>query len=147
LGDGVGEQSLSKKDVGILGEEAKDDPRHKVIHIVATRGRTPFGIVLEQLDIQTVEAAGGSNVKSVFSDLLDCRNTGKRQENTKMVGEVLVGAGDSFAAAEVLSLEVRTVCRQDEFSFRFGGRGLSLRAVSAFASSPVAQIAMWILLV
>ena len=69
-----------------------------MIHIMAPRGRTPLGIVLEQLDIQPVEAAGGSNVKSVLSDLLDCRNTGEWQEKTEMVGEVLVGTGDGFAA-------------------------------------------------
>jgi len=123
LRDGVSEQSLPKKDVCILGEKAKDEARHKVIHIVATRGRTPLGIVLEQLYIQPVEAAGGSNVKSVFSNLLDCRNTCERQEKTEMVGEVLVGTGDGFAARQVLCLEAHAVCRQDEFSFRFGGCG------------------------
>jgi len=40
-----------------------------------------------------------------------------------VVREVVVGAGDGFAAGQVLSLEARAVCRQDEFSLRFGGRG------------------------
>ena len=82
-----------------------------MIHVMTASGRTPLGIVLEQLHIQPVEAARGSNVKSIFSDLLDRGDACKRQEETEMVGKVLIPAGDSFAAAEVLSLEVRTVCR------------------------------------
>jgi len=33
-------------------------PRHEVVHVVAARGGAPFGVVLQQLDIEPVETAG-----------------------------------------------------------------------------------------
>ena len=105
--DRVGEQAVAVEDVGVLGEEAEDQPRHEVVHVVAALGRAPFGVVLQQLDVEPVQAAGGPDVEGVFADLLDGGDAGQRQEEAEMVGEVGVGAGDRFAARQVLGLEVR----------------------------------------
>jgi hypothetical protein len=40
-----------------------------------------------------------------------------------MVWEVLVGAGDGFAADEILGLEIDTVGCQNELRLGFGGGG------------------------
>jgi hypothetical protein len=61
----VGEQALAVEDVGVLGEEAEDQPRHEVVHVVAALGLAPFGVVLQQLDIELVEAAGRPDVEGV----------------------------------------------------------------------------------
>ena len=64
--DGGGEQALAVEDVGVLGEEAEDQPRHEVVHVVAALGRAPFGIVLQQLDIEPVQAAGRPGCRTSF---------------------------------------------------------------------------------
>ena len=65
--DGVGEQAVADEDVGVLGEEAEDQPRHEVIHVVAALGRAPLGVVLQKLDIEPVQAAGRPDVEGVFA--------------------------------------------------------------------------------
>ena len=125
--DGVGEQARAVEDVGVLGEEAEDQPRHEVVHVVAALGRAPVGVVLQQLDIEPVQAAGGPDVEGVLADLLDGGDAGQRQEEAEMVGKVLVGAGDGLAARQVLGLEIHAVGRQDELRLRFGGRGARLQ--------------------
>jgi hypothetical protein len=45
------------EDVGVLGKEAEDEPRHEVVHVVAALRLAPVGIVLQQFDIETIEAA------------------------------------------------------------------------------------------
>ena len=59
------------ENVGVLGEEAEDQPRHEMVHVVAALGGAPIGIVLQQLDIEPVQAAGGPDVERAFADLLD----------------------------------------------------------------------------
>ena len=122
LRDGIGEKTSSFEDVGVLGEEAEDQPRHEVIHVVAALGRAPRGVVLQKLDIEPVQAAGCPDIEGVFSDLPDDRDAGKRQEEAEMVGKILVGAGNGFTTRQVLGLKIHTVGRQDELRFRFGGR-------------------------
>ena len=60
---GLSEETLAMEDVGVLGEEAEDQPRHEVVHVVAALGRAPIRIVLQQLDIEPVEAAGRLDVE------------------------------------------------------------------------------------
>ena len=105
---------LAVEDVGVLGEEAEDQPRHEMVHVVAALGRAPFGVVLQQLDIEPVQAAGRPDVEGVFADLLDGGDAGQRQEEAEMVGKVRIGAGDRLAARQVLGLERLAVRRQDE---------------------------------
>ena len=50
-------------------------------------GGSPFGVVLQQLDVEPVQAAGGPDVEGVFADLLDGRDAGQRQEEAEMIGE------------------------------------------------------------
>ena len=49
------------------------------------------------------------------------------RKKPKWSGKVLVGAGDRFAARQVLGLEVYSVGRQDEFRLRLGGRRAGLQ--------------------
>ena len=65
--DGGREQTVADEDVGVLGEEAEDQPRHEVVHVVAALGRAPFGIVFQKLDIEPVQAAGGPDVEGVLA--------------------------------------------------------------------------------
>ena len=90
LRDGVGEQALADEDVGVLCKKAEDQPRHEVIHVVAARGRAPFGVVFQKFDVKPVEAAGRPDVERVFADLPDGGDAGERQEETEMVGKVLI---------------------------------------------------------
>ena len=78
-----------------------------MIHVVAALGGAPFGVVLQKLDVEPVQAAGRPDVEGVFGDLPDGGDASQRQEEAEMVGEVLVGAGDGLAARQVLGLEVR----------------------------------------
>ena len=86
--DRGGEQAVAVEDVGVLGEEAEDQPRHEMVHVVAALGRAPFGVVLQKLDIEPVQAAGGPDVEGAFADLLDGGDAGQRQEEAEMVREV-----------------------------------------------------------
>ena len=112
--DGGGEQALSVEDVGILGEEAEDQPRHEVVHVGPTLCRGPVGVLFQKLDIELVELAGGADVKAVLANLLDGCDARKRQERAEVVREVGVGAGDGFAVDQILRLQVDAVRGEDE---------------------------------
>ena len=60
-------------------------------------GGPPVGVVLEQLDVKTVQAAGGANVKRAFADLLDGGNARQRRQEAKVIGKVRLGTGERFA--------------------------------------------------
>ena len=70
-----------------LGEEAEDQPRHEMVHVVPPRRRSPFGVLFQKLDIELVQAAGGPDVERVVADLLDGRDAGERQEKAEMIGK------------------------------------------------------------
>ena len=78
---------VAVEDVGVLGEEAEDQPRHEVVHVVAARRPCPSRVVLQQLDVEPVQAAGGPDVEGVFADLLDGGDAGQRQEEAEVVGK------------------------------------------------------------
>ena len=104
LRNGIGEQTLGAENTGILGEEAEDQPRHEMVHVMATLRGAPVGIVLKKLNIKPVQAAGGSDIEGVLCDLLDGRYAGERQEEAEMIGEIVVLAGDCLAIHQVLGL-------------------------------------------
>jgi len=83
----------------------------------------PVGVVLDQLDIEPIEAAGGANVKGTFADLLDGGDTGERQEEAEMIGESGVTAGDGFTGGDVLGLEIDAIGGEDELRLGAGGGG------------------------
>ena len=96
--DGGGEQAAAVEDVGVLGEEAEDQPGHEVVHVRAALGRAPVGVVLQQLDVEPVQPAGGPDVERVLADLPDGGDARQRQEEAEVVREIGVGAGDGLAA-------------------------------------------------
>ncbi len=140
LCDSVCEQALADEDVRIFREKAENEPRHEVIHVVAARGRAPFGIVFQKFDIKPVQAAGGADVERVFGDLPNGGDARKRQEESEMVRKILVSAGDGFAASQILGFKVCAVGRQNEFGFAFAVAGLSLSAVRVFVTSPAPHV-------
>ena len=52
LRDRIGEKAGPVEDTGVLGEEAEDQPRHEVIHLVTALGCAPCGVVLQEFDIE-----------------------------------------------------------------------------------------------
>ena len=119
----------------------------EVVHVGAVVGRAPFGVVFQEFNIKPVEAAGGADVKRVFGDLSYRRDSGQRQKEAEMVGEILVGAGDGFAAGEVLGFEMDAVGCQNELGFGFARRGAFLQCLKVFVTCPASQVTMWTLLV
>ena len=69
--DGSGEDIPSTKDPGILREEAENESSHEVVHVLAALLGSPLGIVLQQLDVKAVQAAGRLDVEGVLPDLFD----------------------------------------------------------------------------
>src|SRR3546814_117603 len=92
-----------------------------MVHVRAALGDPPIGIVFQQLDIELVEAARGANVERTFAHLLDGADPGKWQEETEMIRELGEGAGDGFAACQILRLGRLAVRRQNELGL--GPRG------------------------
>ena len=116
--DRVCEQVGSPEDVGVFGEEAEDEPRHEVVHLVLAACGAPLGVVLEQRDVESVQPSGRLDVDRALADLLDGRDPSERQEEPEVVGEVLVVAGNRLAGVEVFGLELRAVRCEDELRFR-----------------------------
>lgn len=128
LSNGFGEAALADEDVGVLGEEAEDQSRHEVVHVVATLRRAPFRVVFQQFDVQTVQAASGPNVEGVFADLADGADARQGQEKAEVVGKILEGTGDGLAAGQIFGLEVRAVRGEDEPHLGLGRRRAGLES-------------------
>ena len=136
LRDGFGELALADEDVGVLGEEAEDQPRHEVVHVVAALGLAPIGVVLQEFDVEPVKAAGRPDIEGVLGDLPDGADARQRQEEAEVVGEVLEGAGDRLAAGQVFGLEVRAVGGEDELRLGLGGGGAVLERLERLRDLP-----------
>ncbi|MCA0045329.1 hypothetical protein LA304_17635 [Celeribacter sp. ASW11-22] len=63
---------------------------------MAARGGAPLGVVLEKLDVEAVEAAGGLDIKRALADLRDGGDARKGQEEAEVIGEVGIVAGDGI---------------------------------------------------
>ncbi|MCY1367040.1 hypothetical protein D9M69_539560 [compost metagenome] len=97
-----------------------------MVHLVAARGCAPLRIVLQQLDIQTIQPSRGLDVEAAFPDLLDRRYPCKGQEEAEEFGKLLKFADDHLTRVQVFGLEVYTISRQDELCFGPGRSGASL---------------------
>jgi len=76
-----------------------------MIHIVAAGMGHPILIVSQQFNIELIEPGSGANVECAFPNLLHRANTRQRQKKSKMIGEVLIVAGDGLAAFKVFGLQ------------------------------------------
>ena len=123
LVDGGGEQVVADEDVCVFSEEAEDQSRHEMVHVMAFLGAAPIGVVLDQFDVKPVEAAGRADVKGAFADLFDGGDTRERQEEAEVVGKIGVAAGDGFAGVDILSLEVDAVGGENELCLGAGRGG------------------------
>jgi hypothetical protein len=72
------EQIVSDEDVSSLGEETEDQPRHEMVHVVATLRGSPFGVVFQQFDIEPIQATCRPDIKGAFADLFDGGDSGQR---------------------------------------------------------------------
>jgi hypothetical protein len=107
-----------------------------MVHVVAVRRTSPFGIVLQQLDIELVEPAGGPDVEGAFADRLFGGDAGERQEKAEAIREVGIGAGDRLAARQVLGLEPLSIGRQNELRLGPDRRRTCLQRGKGFVTSP-----------
>jgi len=123
LREGGGEEALAVEDGGVFGKEAEDQARHEVIEVFAAGGGGPLGVVLEELYVEAVQAAGGLDIEGVFADLLYGGDTGEREEKAEVLVKVGVGAGERLAVGEVLGLEAAAVGGEDELGLLAGGGG------------------------
>ena len=142
LRDSIGEQARSDEDAGVLGEEAEDQPRHEVVHVVAALGRAPIGVVLQKFDIEPVQPAGRPDVEGVLTDLLDGGDASQRQEEAEMVGKILVSAGDGLAVAKSSASKSAPSVARMNFALALAVAGLSFSAVSVLVTCPASQVAM-----
>jgi hypothetical protein len=85
-------QIVADKNVSALREKTEDQPRHEVVHVVAPCRRSPIGILFQKLDIEFVQAPGGSDVERIVADRLGRRNAGEDQEKGEAIGKVGIGA-------------------------------------------------------
>ncbi len=136
LSDGFGEAPFADEDVGVLGEEAENQPRHELVHVVPTLRRAPFRVVLQQFDVQAIQAAGGPDVEGVLADLADGADARQRQEEAEVIGKVFEGAGDCLAAGQVFGLEVRAVRSKDELRLGLGRRRAGLEGGQRLRDPP-----------
>jgi hypothetical protein len=88
---------------------------------MAALGGAPVGVVLQQFNIKAVEAACGLDVKGTLADLFDSGDAREGQEEAEVIGELLKGASDGFAADQVLGLEILPIGSEDELGFELGG--------------------------
>jgi hypothetical protein len=92
------------------------------------RSAVPVRVLFQQLDVETVEAAGGLDVKRILADLLDRGDARQRQEEAEVVVKVGVSAGDGLAINKVFGLKGFAVGGEDEFGLgAAGGRTLPQR--------------------
>lgn len=128
LVDGRGEQARAVEDVGILGEEAEDQPGEKMVEILPAGGRVPLRVVLQQLDVEAIEAARGLDVEGVLADLLNGGDARERQEEAEFIAKAGIGAGDGLAIDEVFGFDGLAIGGEDELGLiSAGGSALSQR--------------------
>lgn len=66
------------ENICVFCKEAKDQPRHKMVHIMAALSSAPFRIVFKQLNVEAIEATSGLNIKRAFADFFNRADTSKR---------------------------------------------------------------------
>ncbi len=98
---GVGEQGAAQENVCVFREEAEDEPRHEVVHVMPAGIGAPLGVLLQQLDIELVQATGRPHINGVVLDLADSRDAGQRQEEADMFGKAWVVGRNGLAGGEV----------------------------------------------
>ena len=81
--DDAGEEIVAEEDASRFGEEAENEARHKVVHVVAAGVGGPVRVVFEELDVELVQAAGGADVDGVVFDLLDSGDAGQGGKKAK----------------------------------------------------------------
>jgi hypothetical protein len=114
---------------------------------VAALGLAPFGVVLQQFDVEAVEAAGGADVEGVFADLRTVLMPASGRKKPKWSGKSLKAqATVSPLVRSSASKSAPSVARMN-FALALAVAGLALRAASVCVTCPASQVRMWMLLV
>ncbi|MNP23520.1 hypothetical protein D3C76_1162340 [compost metagenome] len=129
----LGEQAIAIEDVGVFRKKTEHQSRHKMVHVDAAFFRGPHWILVQQFNVQLVQAAGGTHVDGVVLDLLDCGDAGQRQQEAEVVGEVRVVAGDGFTRDQFLGLQRLPVGGENELGFGFCGGRAGAQGLECFA--------------
>ena len=127
---------MPRQGSGILGEEAEDQPRHEVVHVMAALGFAPLQVVLQEFDIEPIHAARRPDVERVLLDLLNRGDPGKRKEEAEVIREVAVSASYGLGASQVLGLEIDAVSREDELRLCFRCRGAAFQCAKRLRDAP-----------
>jgi len=69
--DAGSDQPFLDEDAGVLGEEAKDKPRHQLVQVRTARFSCPVFVFLQQLDIKLAQTARGFDGNRIVLDLRD----------------------------------------------------------------------------
>ena len=120
LFNGLAEKPSAVEDTRVFCEEAKNQPRHEVIHVSPALVLGPIGIFAQQLHIELVQSPCGSHINRVVLNLLDGGDAGQRQEEPEVVWEIHKVCGDGFPCDELFSLKRLTIRRQNELGFGLG---------------------------
>ncbi|MNE48314.1 hypothetical protein D3C80_1427700 [compost metagenome] len=104
-----------------------------MVHVGATFVLGPVRVLVQQLDVQLVQAAGGAHVDGVVLDLLDGGDAGQRQQEAEVVGKVRVVAGDGFTRDQFFGLQRLPVGGEDELGFGFCGGRAGAQGLECFA--------------
>ncbi|MNF97515.1 hypothetical protein D3C84_803460 [compost metagenome] len=128
-----GKQAIAIKDVSVFCKKTEHQPRHKVVHVGATFVLGPVRVLVQQLDVQLVQAAGGAHVDGVVLDLLDGGDAGQRQQETEVVGKVRVVAGDGFTRDQLFGLQRLPIGGKDKLGLGFCGGRAGAQCLERFA--------------
>ena len=132
LRDCVGEQAFTDENIRVFRKKAEDQPRHEVVHVMATGRRAPFVIVLQKFNVQPVEAARGANIERILADLADGGNARQWEEKPEMIREILIGARNGFAAGQIFGFKGGAVGGENKFCFRLCRRGAVFESLERF---------------
>jgi len=102
------------KDVGVFREEAEYKPGHEMIHVRPPLDRAPLRVVLEQFQVELVEAVSSVNIKAIFTHLPNGADARQRQKEAKFIVKVGIFASNGFARFEIFCLEGIAVRGQGE---------------------------------
>ena len=74
------------EDVGVLGEEAEDEPGEEVIELLAAGVAFPVGVVLKQFAVQLIKPSRGPDIEGVLPDLADGQMPASSRKKAKWSG-------------------------------------------------------------
>jgi hypothetical protein len=127
-------ESVAVEDVGVLGEEAEDEPRHEVVHVVTASSGAPLRIGPQQLHVKLGKPPGCPDVDGVVLDLTDRGDTSQREEEAEVIGEIRKEVRNRLLpAGQIFGFEIAAVSGEDKLG---PGRGCLRACLEALEHLP-----------